>query len=103
MRLLRIEAERRKLAAPCSRRIAKPLDTYATGKATFHGGFDKVRCEEGEPNRHVDLPNAALLASAKLGDVGYSTRDYVIQPPAASRDGAYQARSALELFRPNVA
>jgi hypothetical protein len=71
----------------------------ATGQATFHGGFDKVGCEEGERDRHVDLANAAVFAHAKFGDVGYSTRDYIIQPLAASRDGVDKARSALKLLR----
>jgi hypothetical protein len=77
-RLFRIESERRKLPAPFGRRIAEPLDADATGQAAFYRRFDEIWCEEGERDRHVDLPNAALLASAKFGDVGYSTRDHVI-------------------------
>jgi len=69
-RLFRIESQGRKLPTPFGRRIARPLDAGATGQATFYGCFDKVGCEEGERDRHVDLPNAALLASAKFGDVG---------------------------------
>jgi len=30
------------LPAPFGGRIAKPLDTDATGKATFYGGFNKI-------------------------------------------------------------
>ncbi len=85
------------------KRIAKPLNANATGQASFDGCFDKVGCEEGKRNGHVDLPNAALLAYAKFGDVGHSTRNYIIQPPAASRDGADQTRSALELLGPDNA
>ncbi len=66
------------------KRIAKPLNANATGQASFDGCFDKVGCEEGKRNGHVDLPNAALLAYAKFGDVGHSTRNYIIQPPAAN-------------------
>jgi hypothetical protein len=40
---------------------------------------------------------------AKLSDRGHSTRDHIIEPPTASRDGADQARPALELLRPDVA
>jgi hypothetical protein len=101
--LFRIESERLRLPTPFSRRIAKPLDANATGQATFYGCFDKVGCEKGERDRHVDLANAALLASAKLGDVGYSTRDHIIQPLAASRDSADQARAAFKLSRSDFA
>ena len=73
LQLFRIESERLKLPAPFNRRIAEPLDADAAGQATFHGCFDKIGCEEGERDGHVDLPNAALLASAKLCDRGYST------------------------------
>jgi hypothetical protein len=54
-------------------RIAEPLDADAAGQATFYGCFDKVGCEEGERDRHVDLPNAAPLASEKLSDSSHST------------------------------
>jgi hypothetical protein len=103
LQLFRIESERRKLPAPFSRRIAEPLDADATGQATFYGCFDKIGSEEGERDRHVDLPNAALFAGAKLSDRCHSTRDHIIQPPAASRDGADKAGAALELFRTDVA
>ncbi len=73
LQLFRIESERLKLSAPFSRRIAEPLDADAAGQATFYCCFDKIGCEEGERNSHIDLPNAALLASAKLCDRGYST------------------------------
>ena len=72
LQLIRIKAERLKLAAPFSRWIAEPLDADAAGQATFYCCFDKIGCEEGERDGHVDLPNAALLASAKLCDSGYS-------------------------------
>jgi hypothetical protein len=68
-----VEAERFKLPAPFSRRIAEPLDANAAGQATFYGCFDKIGGEEGERDGHIDLPNAAFLASAKFCDRGYST------------------------------
>jgi hypothetical protein len=71
--LFRTEAERLELLAPSSRQIAEPLDADAAGQATFYGGFDKVGRKEGERDRHIDLPDAAFLARAKFGDVGYST------------------------------
>jgi hypothetical protein len=73
LRLFRIESERLKLPAPFSRRIAEPLDADAAGEATFYRCFDKVGGKEGERDGHIDLPNAALLAGAKLSDRGYST------------------------------
>src|SRR6476619_2237537 len=63
--LFRIESERLKLSAPFGRRIAEPLDADAAGQATFYGGFDKIGCKEGKRDGHIDLSNAALLASAK--------------------------------------
>ncbi len=67
----RIESERLKLSAPFSRRIAEPLDADAAGQATFYGRLDKIGCEEGERDGHIDLPNAAFLASAELCDRGH--------------------------------
>ena len=72
LQLFRIEAERLKLPAPFSRRIAEPFDADATGQATFYCSFDKVGCEEGERDGHIDLPNAALLKRAKFGNRGHS-------------------------------
>src|SRR5437868_546207 len=71
--LFRIESERLKLPAPFSRRIAEPFDADATGQATLYRRFDKVGCEKGERDGHIDLPHAALLTSAKLSDRGNST------------------------------
>ena len=70
-RLFRIESERLKLPAPFSRWITEPLDADAAGQATFHRCFDKVGCEEGERDSHIDLPHAALLARAKFCDRGH--------------------------------
>jgi len=73
LQLFRFEAERLKLPAPFSRRIAEPLDANAAGQATFYGCLNKIECEEGERDGHIDLPNATFFASAKLSDRGYST------------------------------
>jgi hypothetical protein len=102
MRLFRIEPERLELPAPFGWRIAEPLDADATGQAAFDGCFDKIWCEEGERDGHIDLTNTALFAHAKFGDVGYSTGDHIIQPAPALCDGADQASAALELFRPGI-
>ena len=73
LRLFRIESERLELSAPFGRRIAEPLDADAAGQATLHPCFDKIGSEEGERDGHIDLPNAAFLACAKLSDRGYPT------------------------------
>jgi hypothetical protein len=73
LQLFRIESEGLKLPAPFSRRIAEPFDADATGQATFYCCFDKVGCEEGERDGHIDLPNAALLTRAKFCGRGYTT------------------------------
>ena len=73
LQLFRIESERLKLPAPFSRRIAEPFDADAAGQATFHCRFDKIGGKEGKRDGHIDLANAALLASAKLGDRGHAT------------------------------
>jgi hypothetical protein len=103
LQLFRIESEGLKLPAPFSRRIAEPFDADAAGQATFYCCFDKVGCEEGERDGHINLSNAAFLASAKLRDCGHPTRDHIIQPPATSCNCADQARPALKLFRTDVA
>ena len=101
--LLRVQSERLELSAPFGRRIAQSFDSNAAGQAAFNGGSDKIGREEGERDRHVDLPNAALFADAKLGDRCHSTRDHIIQPPTTLRDGVNQARPPLEPFRTDVA
>jgi hypothetical protein len=68
-----VESERRKLSAPFSRRIAQSLDADAAGEATFCRCFGKIGGEESERHGHIDLPNAAFFASAKLSHRGYST------------------------------
>ena len=73
LRLFRIESKRLELSAPFSRQIAEPLDADAAGQAAFYGCFDKIGGEEGERDGHIDLPNAAILARAKVFDGGYPT------------------------------
>jgi hypothetical protein len=99
----RIKSECLELLAPFGRQIPETLDADAAGQAAFYGGSDEIGSEEGERNRQIDLPNAALLAGAQFGDGGYSTRDHILQPPTTSGDGADQARTALKLFRSNFA
>jgi len=73
VQLFPIKSERLKLPAPLSRWIAQSLDADAAGQATFYGCFDKIGCEEGERDGHVDLPNAAFLAGAEFYDRGDPT------------------------------
>jgi hypothetical protein len=72
LQLFRVESERLKLPTPFSRRIAEPFDADAAGQATLYDCFDKVGCEEGERDGHIDLPDAALLARAEFCDRGHS-------------------------------
>ena len=72
LQLFWIKSECLELSAPFSRRIAEPLDADAAGQAAFNRCLDEIWREEGERDGHIDLPNAALLASAKFGDVGYA-------------------------------
>src|SRR5271170_5543301 len=103
LKLFRVESERLELPAPFSREISESLDADAAGQATFHGCPDKIRREKGVRDGHIDLPNAALLAHAKLRDRSYPTRDHIIEPLTTSGDDADQARPALELLRTDVA
>ena len=61
LRLFRIQSECLELPTLFGWRIAEPLDTDAAWQAAFYGGLDKVGCEEGRRDRHIDLPDAALL------------------------------------------
>jgi hypothetical protein len=90
------------LLAPFGWRIAEPFDADAAGQATFYGGLDKIGREEGERDRHVDLPNAALLADADFLDCGHSTIDHIVELLAAFCDGADKACASLELLRLDV-
>src|ERR1700733_10583522 len=99
MRLFRIKPDCLELLAPFGRRIAEPFDANAAGQAALKGGLDKVGCEEGERDRYVDLPDAALLPEADFLDGGYSTGDDVVEPLAAFGDNAHEACPALELLR----
>ena len=65
--LFRVESERLELPSPFGRRIAQPLDANTTGQAAFDCGFDKIGSEEGERDRHVDLPNAARAGRRRPG------------------------------------
>ena len=70
--IIRIQTEDFKLSDPLRGGIAKSLDSDAAGQATFYRCFDKIGREEGEREGHIDMPNAAFLASAKLSDRGHA-------------------------------
>ena len=97
LQLFRIESKRLKLSAPFGWRIAEPLDADAAGQATFYGRFNKIGCEEGERDGHIDLSNAALLASAKLSDRGHSTGDR--WPPKDATDAVRYVNQLARLVR----
>jgi hypothetical protein len=73
LQLFGIKSECLELPAPFSRRIAEPLDADAAGQAAFNCCLDEIWREEGERDGHIDLPNAAFFASARLSDHSYST------------------------------
>jgi choline dehydrogenase-like flavoprotein len=77
--------------------ITEPLDTDAAGQAAFHSCFDEIGREEGQRDGHTDLPNAAVLASAKIYDRGDPTRDYIIEPLTTAGDRADDCFGALSL------
>ena len=97
-----IESERFELPAPFSRRIAEPLDADAARQTAFHGGFDEIRSEEGERDRHVDLPNAALLADTDFLDCSHSAGHHIVELLTAFGDDADQTCASLELLRLDV-
>ena len=72
-RLFGIKSEHLELPAPFGWQIAETLDVDAAWEAAFYRGFDKIGSEERERDGHVDLPDSALLASAKLTDSSYTT------------------------------
>jgi hypothetical protein len=102
LRLLRIEAESFELLRPFRWWIAEPLDADAAGQPTFYGCLDKIGREEGERDRHVDFPDAALFADADFLDCRHSTGDHIVEPLAAFGDGADEACASLELLRLDV-
>src|SRR5260370_15774549 len=53
--LLWIQSEGFELSAPFRGSVAESLDTKAAGQTTFDRGFDEVRREERERDRHIDL------------------------------------------------
>ena len=67
--LLRIQSEGFELSAPFRGSVAEPRDTDAARQTTFDRGFDEVRREERERDRHIDLTHAAFLACGDLLDV----------------------------------
>jgi hypothetical protein len=72
-----IESERLELPAPLCWRIAEPLEVDALGQAAFYGDIDRLGSKEGERDRHIDLPNAALFRDADFLDCSQSTRQSI--------------------------
>jgi hypothetical protein len=73
LRTFRIETECLELSAPFGWQIAETLDADAAGQTTFESRLDKIGGKEGERDGHVDLPDAAFLASAKFCGCGHPT------------------------------
>jgi hypothetical protein len=81
---LRIQSEDFELPTPFSGSVAEPFDTNAAWQTTFDRGFDEVRCEERERNRHIDLTHTAFLAYLDLLDANHRARHDLVKPATAS-------------------
>jgi len=57
-----LETKHLPLARPLRGQVAHPRHAMAVREAPFDCGLDEVGREEGERDRHVDLPCAAALA-----------------------------------------
>ena len=68
--LLRVQSERLELSAPFGRRIAQSFDPNAAGQAAFDRCPDKIRREERERDRHVDLTRTTFLTCCDLLNIG---------------------------------
>jgi hypothetical protein len=78
------EAKHPVLTRPLGRGIAETGNSDPARQATFHGGFEQIRCEKGERDRHV----ASTLAK------GDGSR----QPSANELDGArYQGKHVAQI------
>jgi hypothetical protein len=56
------------LAPPQCRRVEQAGDAYAMRQPTLDGSSDETRRQEGQRNRHVDMPLAASLPSRDVVD-----------------------------------
>src|SRR6266704_2990471 len=62
--------EHRILAGPLRGSIAQTRDANPPWQSSFDGSLNEIGCEEGERDRHIDLPNAAVFACGNLLDTG---------------------------------
>jgi hypothetical protein len=91
-----VQSERLELPAPICRSIAESLDSYAAWQPPFDRCSDKIRGEERERDRHVDLTHAAFLACRDLLNIGHGARHNLIEPATTSGDCANEARAAFD-------
>jgi len=59
--LLWVQPKRFELPAPFRGGIAQPLDIDASRQTALHGSADQLGSQEGERDRHVYMPDAALF------------------------------------------
>ena len=79
------EPEHLMLARPCDRRVEQASDADPVWQSTFDGGFDEVRCQEGQRDRHVDVARAASLPCGDAVDCRGAGLD-LGQPSPSARD-----------------
>ena len=61
-------------------------DANPPRQSSFDGSLNETGCEEGERDRHIDLPNAAVFACGNLLDTGDRTRHDLIEPAPTTGD-----------------
>ena len=77
------------------RQVAHSRYTRAVRKASFDCGLDEVRCDEGERDRHVDLPEATALALRNAHSVGGRASHELVEPAASVSNRRDQQRAVL--------
>ena len=101
-KLMLIEAEILELLGPVRVGIAQALDVDATREAALNGGLDELWRKKRKRERQVDLTHRASLAVCQLPGVSDGACHDLVEPSAAARDRADQAKASLSAVRPDV-
>jgi hypothetical protein len=70
------------LAGPFSGQIGEANDSHSMREPSFDRSFDKVRGEERERDRHVDLADAAAVSGSNAFRIRRRICDELIEPAA---------------------
>ena len=96
-RRLRVEAKHQVLARPFGRHIAQPDNSHSVWKPSLDGCLDEVGREEGERDRHVDLPRSASFAVCDAfgicGRFGHELIEANGAPAQSTRPGVRGSRN----------